>query len=835
MNLIACMQLLATAVVTASPASAPWISRADYNRVSVALAETASPSEHYAAEQFQRYWEQCTGFRPPVGAVAGPGITVWIGRDGLPQDLLAEVNLEGLEPDGLHLRTSGKNLIIAGGRQRGTMYAVFEFFERYMGVRWLAPDFTHVPPAPESLAPIDFRYVPPFALRETNYRPFSNPEFAVAHRLNGSFSPVPPERGGTIGYANGFAHTFHSFVSPDEYGGDHPEYFSLVNGERRTEKSSTQLCLTNPDVLRIVIEKTREILRRSPSDRPYVCITQMDTGFWCECPECAAIDKENDSHSGSVIWFVNQVAAAIADEFPAAYIDTFAYTYTRKPPKNIRPRDNVLVRLCSIECNFSRPHSDPKDPHNGEFHDDIDQWSKIAKNLFIWDYTQNWYCHQQPHPNFHVLQPNIQFFAEHGVKGLFEQASPTSPHSDFEYLKAYLLAKAMWNPKVDWRECMDEFIRIYYGPAGPYVQQYIDLITNKILGQDFYLSFNCRLDWMDYDTQIQAEALFQKAFAATQDPVITERLRSIYLPVQYAALMCPPKIQREENAWILTRPPSLTADAYWDQIMKMGVTMLEDLPIDKLHDRLKAQILPRSQRLAIEKIANDRYEVWVIPEICGAVVQFRDKQSGLDLFRGEEAVLKEHWRWQDWEVMDPKAPRIEEAISGPYALAARTPDSITVEKNLDNGLSIRRCMTLKPGGSPLEVEFTVINRGAAPIRPGVKPHPEFWLQGLNTPEIWLERPSGWEKLPLKYGGSEQMGGDSINPSGLTRWAARIPAKDLTVISTVPQEKIEKLFYYFNIANEHVNLEIVPDQTPLEPGASRSLKTSFTIARKEPGR
>jgi len=545
---------MSLAVAALAHAEHPWIMRDDYGDVSIVVGDSASPSERYGAEQFKEYWRKCTGFDAPLGSTPTRRITVWVGQESVPPALLKGVDVRGLGTDGLHLQTIGDNLLILGSPERGSLYGVFEFFERYMGVRWFAPDCTYVPPAPQSLPRIDFRYLPPFGWRDINYRAFREPWFAAAHRLNGQFAALPPEMGGHIGFANGFGHTFHSFVSPEEYGQTHPEYFSEIRGKRHTESKNTQLCLTNPGVLRIVIDKTRQILRNSPPDRPIVSITQMDTVFWCECPKCAAIDKREESHAGSVLWFVNQVADAIKDEFPQAYIDTFAYTYTRKPPKHIRPRDNVIVRLCSIECDFSRPHGDPKSQYNRPFHKDIDVWSRIAKNLYIWDYTQNWYCHQQPHPNFHVLQPNIRFFAKHGVKGLFEQASPSSPHSDFEYLKAYILARAMWNPDMDWRECLNEFVSVYYGNAAPCIHEYIDLISKKVRDDNYYLAFNSKLEWMDYDTVVEADAIFQRAFAATSDPVVKQRLNSVYLSVQCAALVCIPRISLDGDAWVLACP-----------------------------------------------------------------------------------------------------------------------------------------------------------------------------------------------------------------------------------------------------------------------------------------
>lgn len=380
---------------------------------------------------------------------------------------------------------------------------------------------------------------------------------------------------------------------------------------------------------------------------------------------------------------------------------------------------------------------------------------------------------------------------------------------------------------------MDEFIALYYQDAAPCIQEYIDLITEKVRKDDYYLSFNSKLEWMDYDTVLKAEAIFQRAFASTQDPAVIERLRSVYLSVQYAALVCIPRLECNRDAWILTRPPSLTFDEYWSYLQKMGVTALGDDPIERLRERLQGQTPARYQRLVIEKLENEQYEVWVIPEVCGSVVRFREKKTGIDLFRGDKAVLNDRWRWQDWEVMDPERPRIEEGILGPYRLAARTSHAITVEKDLQNGLRLRRTMTLEPQSDALEVDFTVENRSNQPLRPLVKPHPEFWLQGLCTPAIWVENARGWKKLPLNRIGPEGSGADSIDPAGIIRWAVRVPRKRFTILATVPAENVQRLFYYFNIPNEHVNLEMVPDLAPLAPGASRSMKSAFTISRKRP--
>ena len=46
-------------------------------------------------------------------------------------------------------------------------------------------------------------------------------------------------------------HTYEVLVPPEKYGKTNPEYYSLIDGKRNPV---TQLCLSNPDVLTLVVQ-----------------------------------------------------------------------------------------------------------------------------------------------------------------------------------------------------------------------------------------------------------------------------------------------------------------------------------------------------------------------------------------------------------------------------------------------------------------------------------------------------------------------------------------------------------------------------------------------------
>lgn len=827
-----------------------WLRAADYEQVRIVVSGGASPSEQFAAREFQKYWALCTQHEPVIASEPQTGlINVWIGARGC--HLADSLDIASLGDDGFYIRTKTfaqapdvdylhvrhptrfplrfRHLIIAGAPQRGTLYGVYQFFHDYMGVRWLTPETTHIPPAPESLPEIDVRYVPPIPYRDTNYWIFTrNPAFAAIHRINGnSVSGLTDEQGGFMGYAGGFCHTFYALVNPDTYFDEHPEYFSEVNGKRQRK---SQLCLTNPDVLRITTDAVRDILRNSPPNRRIVSVTQNDWPFWCECANCAAIDAEEGSQAGTMIRFVNAIAEAIEDEFPNALIDTFAYTYTRKPPKHVRPRDNVVVRLCSIECDFFRPLADRKSEINRSFREDIEAWSRIAKNLYIWDYTQNWHAFLGPHPNLQVLQPNVDFFRDHGVVGMFEQAAH-APGADFEYLKAYIVAQSLWNPDVDWHALYDEFLDLYYRDAAPFIREYHELITNKVREDDYVLGIFTRMEWMDYETVERAEAIFARAFAAVTESEARARLERAYLPVQYAALTCPPNIAIVEDKYILTRPPSLTFDEFWARLGQYGVTHLADQDIEDFRKRLNGETPPRHDELPFARLENDAYEVWVLPRIAGSVARFRDKARGIDLLSGFEAPLYAKGCVQDWHIMNPDAPVQEEAIACTYELVDQSPVSTAVRTTLDNGLQVTRRMTLPPGSAPLEIRLEIANTSGEIRIPFVKLHPEFAVGGKNAPEIRLQRDGVWSEWPLAFTGGKEIAMNTTPPGELAAWALRLPQRNAWLVNAFDPAELDRLFYFYNRNDGLLNLELYPRLDPLEPGETRAVTGTYSVEKR----
>jgi hypothetical protein len=421
----------------------------------------ATEPEQSALRELTNTLRQITGAEFQVSD-AQPKSTrqaIIIGPGPLAEKEFPEINFSTLGPEEVIMRVKGEKLLLAGGRPRGTLYTVNRFLSEQCGVRWWTPWATNIPNQPTlQIANLNLREKPAFEYRGPYWYPGFEPHWKAHNYANDQTWAIPKELGGCILY-KGYAHTFYPLVPPDKYFAEHPEWYSLIKGKRTHDHA--QLCLTNPQLRDFAVQRVREWLRESP-DAQIISVTQNDWAGWCECPDCKALDDAEGSHSGTMLSFANYIAEKIGPEFPQVAVDTFAYQYTRKPPKTIRPLPNVIVRLCSIECNFREPLDHPS---NASFMTDLSGWSKICSRLYVWDYSTDFRNYIHPHPNWFTLGPDVRIFQNLGVKGLFSEGAYAGHGSEMAELRAWVLARLMWNPRQDDRALIKEFLEGYYGKA----------------------------------------------------------------------------------------------------------------------------------------------------------------------------------------------------------------------------------------------------------------------------------------------------------------------------------------------------------------------------------
>lgn len=539
-----------SAAVAAAPARMP-IAAGGKARCVIVCQPGATVAERHAADELTRALMQITGapFEVREAGKNTPASAILVGPGPLAKALFPEVALDAFGPEQVAIRAKGTQLLLAGGRPRGTLYAVYRFLQDQCGVRWWTPWAATIPRQPNlSVGPLTINAKPAFESRDPFWFPAFDEDWAARNFSNSQHARLTEKTGGKILY-KGFVHTFYPLVPPAEHFAAHPEWYSLINGKRTGE--GAQLCLTNLQLQKFVAERVKTWLRETPDAR-IVSVSQNDWFGACECENCKALDEREGSHAGTMLAFVNAVAADVGKEFPHVALDTLAYQYTRKAPKTIKPLPNVIVRLCSIECNFAAPLEDKS---NKAFADDLRAWSKLSNRLYIWDYVTNFGHYVQPHPNWFVLGPNVRFFHQHGVKGLFEQGAYQSHGGEMAEMRAWVLARLLWDPYQDDRKLVAEFLDGYYGkPAARPIGAYLTLLEKAARGYYLGIGSPPSAPFLDFATLSKAEHLWQQAEAAANaDPDHLWRVRQGHLPVRYVFL----------SRWTPLRRDCLRAKAAW--------------------------------------------------------------------------------------------------------------------------------------------------------------------------------------------------------------------------------------------------------------------------------
>jgi hypothetical protein len=549
----------------------------------IIIPEKPSPIEVQSAMVLRDYIERISGAVIPVLAdsVKSKNYEILIGN--VNRETLKGEETAKLGENGLLIRTSNKNLLISGGSEKGVLYGVYTFLEKYLGCRKYTSTYTYVPEKKTIvIGPINDTELPSFSYRENHYRDGSDPQYMEWHKLDSH-----GERGDNTSKWGTWVHTFGSLLSPVEYGQSHPEYFSYYDSTRhagiepswdgKSIQPESQLCLSNPDVLEIVCKNLKAQMDKNP-DAIYWSVSQNDNVNYCRCPECAATDLKYASFepgtkwygthansmyspigSGSIINFVNKVA----ERFPDKIISTLAYQYSRVPPKDIVPAKNVNIMLCDIES----PRHIPIQKGDTAFSSDLEGWGKLTNNIIVWDYIIQFSNLISPFPNLYTLKPNIQFFYKNRVSALFEQGN-REIGGEFSELRAYLVSKLMWdqNADVDW--LINDFLTGYYGKASDEIKEYIDITHNNKMAQaGFKLSIfgspQLEKDIFLTDSLLNAvNAIFDRAEKNVSDsPVILDHVRSARLPVYFSTL----QIARFEKtgprgAFIMSEDNSLKPD-----------------------------------------------------------------------------------------------------------------------------------------------------------------------------------------------------------------------------------------------------------------------------------
>jgi hypothetical protein len=804
----------------------------------ICTSETASPSERHAAEELQKFVEEISGGRLPIVSDADKpeGNLVLVGNSTLVEQLAPRIPFEKLGAEGFVLRAAGNRLLIVGGRQRGTLYGVYTLLEK-LGCRWYTSDLSVIPKKSTLVVePLDEIQKPAFEYREPFFREASDKDWAARNKVNGSAMNLDESTGGKFIYYP-FVHTFYQILPPGKYFSDHPEYYALVDGQRRS--GNAQLCLTNPDVLRLTINTVLEWMEQHPEASIY-SVSQNDCEGWCECDNCRRVEQEEGgAHSGPILRFVNAVALEAGKKHPEKLLDTLAYWYSEPPPLHARPLPNVRIRLCPIGA--CEAHAYEKCRDDAYFMHHLRGWSAITNQLYIWHYVTNFSHYLLPFPDFDELAADIPMYRRNGVVGIFLEGDyAAGGGGENAELRSYVMARLLWNPSLEVNRIIDEFMAAYYGKAARPMRAYFDLLHRQVRpaphgrGQHMWIYSNPGASYLSKDFIAQALKIFQEADTAANDDATKTSVRKARLSIDYVKLIQAKAFEVREGSYAPADLEGLKENfqSFMKDVRSFGMTELhEGSKLSEDEENFNVRIKP----YRVATLENTQMRVDLAPELSGRIISIIDKRSGHDLLRRPDPGERSYPDTGGLSVLF-NSDYLGRTYEMTWQMEAQTePTELRLTATYTNGLKASRVIGLRKDEPVLHTETTVENRGDSALDVVLQSRCVAGPSNMEGSGISFRRQDGkTTQQRLIEAGQEPRGAETYDgpeqPDG--EWMLSEVAPGLALVNRFPKDQVSRCFARWTGKTENsLTLGIWSAKRSLAPGETLKLEADYGILRR----
>lgn len=520
--------------------------------LSIVIPEQPSVTEKTAAEELSKHLSGITGKDVPVTSEAKPGDVprIYVGNTAL-------AGKQTFSPESWKIEAKGKNtLILQGGSPRGILYAAWEFLERN-GVIWMDEESTYLPHKEEITWAEGWKVSgkPAFALRDI-FAYQKEPARRGPHRLwkarnrlnmntlQSSLLKDMVKYGQTSAFGSPNSCHTHAEYSKD-WKGEETECYALDKNGKRVPPSPDQrhgqVCLTNPETVRLFAKKLREYIR---ADREkgiftdYYDVSSNDNSDECQCTNCQSAKKQYGSYGGVALYFTNKLAEEMEKDHPEIKLQMFAYHTASAVPSNIKAHKNVIVRIALMGAEFhgveTRDTARPlTHPNNKQDFDRFSGWSKIA-TIAIWDY---WIMYRNNGISlFHkAIAENIRLYRDWGALEIFAECE--RPMTNLFYsLRLWLGARLLNNPDLNEKEEIARFMRAYYGEkAAPYMLELMNYVQKCNDSVPYSLSRMNLFGRPDLNQEFfrHADSLIEKALNAAETDLQKKHIRKDRFALDY--------------------------------------------------------------------------------------------------------------------------------------------------------------------------------------------------------------------------------------------------------------------------------------------------------------
>jgi len=385
------------------------------------------------AQELQHWLREVTGATVPIGATPGSEKAIVLGAGAA-----------SLGPEGFVVRSEPGRLSLLANTDLGLQHAAYAFLE-HIGCRWYFPDpvWTVAPKLPSLSVSVNLRQTPAFGYRRVWYG--WGPR---TKKLADDYTAWMKHNRQLGAFQTDCGHAWERYVPAREFE-KHPEWFGLVKGERKP----MQLCTSNPEAEKRVIEGVLARFRREPQ-RNMVSVDPNDGRGYCECERCAALGSVSDR----AFLLASNVAKAVRKEFPDKWVGLYAYAFHCEPPREpFAPGVYVQVTTGFRYTKLS-------------FDEQVTAFRKLGARLGVYDYFSvypwDWDMPGKAKGSrVYELADSIRHYRDLGLSTYDAESSCNWGPNGLGY---WVASKLMWDPERDAKALVSDFCtRAFGGAAGP--------------------------------------------------------------------------------------------------------------------------------------------------------------------------------------------------------------------------------------------------------------------------------------------------------------------------------------------------------------------------------
>lgn len=237
------------------------------------------------------------------------------------------------------------------------------------------------------------------------------------------------------------------------------------------ERIGSQFCFSSVKLFNYICEYITDNCGDGKKVSYNFAILPNDNKIACLCGHCQGAGNSE----GNATPAVTKMIRKLATHFPHHNFFTSAYHTTAKPCKHELP-DNAGVIVSAIDW---QPGKELKGKNISMFEKTINEWKSKTKNIYVWDYINNYDDYFTPYPILKSMQRRFKIYEANGIKGVFLNGSGYD-YSTFEDMHTHLLAALMMNPDVNVEALVKDYFCRIYPVAGNLISDfYCQLLSNE--------------------------------------------------------------------------------------------------------------------------------------------------------------------------------------------------------------------------------------------------------------------------------------------------------------------------------------------------------------------